>query len=203
MIDTQRIKISHFFELNKHQSARATELASSQSLKEVKEKIAQAAPGFKLPDKFYENVFESMLEKLDTVLSIDIPDLLANTWSKRKELSEYLNREIYPPDTAFTVLFRDHDFSSTHHPVLDPIISEHIKLEPITFDVDLELNVKGVILEIQDAKIMKANFGLCTGKGKIGYKGASFLEKENKLLEMWSVHWEEGIPIKREVSSIR
>ncbi|MEO1147509.1 MAG: hypothetical protein AAFY26_18155 [Cyanobacteria bacterium J06638_22] len=195
MLDTRRMTLSQFLGLEENQPARATKLASSESFKEVKERIARSAPGFNLPEGFYEKVFEAMLKKLDAVLNIDIPDLLAKAWSKRKELLEYVDREVYPPDTAFTVFFRNHDFSSTHHPVLNPIVSEKIKLEQIIFDVDLELNVKGVVLEIQDAKIKKANFGLCKGTGTIGYKGVSFLEKENELLELGSVDWGEGVAI--------
>ncbi|MEM9120229.1 MAG: hypothetical protein AAGD09_20430 [Cyanobacteria bacterium P01_F01_bin.56] len=195
-LPTQSTTLSQFFETKEAIKTKATELSNSEQFQAIKQQISEEFKGIKLPKDFYQKVFEKMLEQLDVVLSIEFDGILANAWSKRKELLEYKDREQYPPEVTFSVPLIEHTVTSTHHPALEPVIAEKVTLGKITFDVNLTLELEGVVLDVKDGHIMKMSIGSCVGKGTVGYGGIPFLGKEQEpIVFPGEMDLEEGVAI--------
>jgi hypothetical protein len=86
-------------------------VTDNETFKQIKARLQQDVKPVKfLPNtfnnEFYETVFLLVLKKLDELIAIDIPkDILAEAWSKYKDLQEYLDPEKYPPEKLFKVVF--------------------------------------------------------------------------------------------------
>jgi len=89
----------------------------------------------------------------------------------------------------------DHTIISEHTPSLQIQINE-ISLGEVQFNINLELTLKGVILKIQNGKIMEATVGSCEGKGSVSYGDFSILEKETEPIALpLTVDFGEGLSI--------
>jgi hypothetical protein len=190
------ITLSQFFGINKQQARQAEIILKSEKLKDIKQTIEEENPKNKLPDSFYDNLFEVVLTKLNELLNLDIfQDILLPAWSKHPELQEYRDPEKHPPDEIALVPLLEHAITSSHKPTIEPTIAGR-SLGEIAFEVEVEAIVKGAILEIRDAKIVKVKLGGIDASGSLGFSGVSFLEKDLASLEFpGSIDLPEGFAI--------
>lgn len=191
------LNLRQFFSLNEKQARQAEIVLKSEKLQELKNKIQKDRPKEPLPDYFYDRLFEVILTKLDSeLLNIDlIEDILLPAWSKHPELQEYRDPEKHPPGETVLVPLLEHAITSNHEPTIALSIAGQ-SLGEMTFEVEVESIVKGAILEIQDAKIVKVKLEGLDAAGSLSVSGVSFLEKDLARLELpGSIDLPEGVPI--------
>jgi hypothetical protein len=134
-------------------------------------------------------------EKIDDLLDIPIPDILGRAWKKYKELLKYTDREKYPPEVTSMVNLYDHTVKSEHNPYLEVKINEKL-IGKIDFHIVLSLAIKGILLKIQDGKIIEITTGTIKGKGTVKCEDYLILEKESETFNLpGSIDLGDGIPI--------
>lgn len=189
MSDKQTLK--HFFSIEHLTKERLSEIARSKEFHPIREKMKKAMKGVPVPAAF----LEQMLKQLSDLLHIDIRAILVSAWSKSDEFLDYIDPDKYPPDEKILVPLVEHTITSEHSPSLKSFINQ-IPIGEIKFHVDLELVLKGVILKIQNGKIMEVTVGSCDGKGEVKVGDEILLERESSPWELpGSIDLGDGIPI--------
>lgn len=193
---TDKLNLSQFFNVKGQAAKKAAKLVKSKQFQAIKEKIADKAGQVSLPSSFYENIMMLMLEKLDELLDIDIAkDIFGTAWSKHQSLLEYRDSEKYPPEQTFLVSLAEHSMKTEHAPVLEPSISGK-SLGKLEFQIEANFNIKGAVLEVQDAKILKIRLAAIEGTGTIAFMGITFFEKETEIKLPGILDLGEGIVIR-------
>jgi hypothetical protein len=132
---------------------------------------------------------------LDELLEIDLlVGVFLPAWRKHPDLQEYRDLDRHPPEETALVPLVEHSIITSHAPTIEPTLASQ-SLGEIEFEVEGEFLIKGAILEVRDAKIMKVRIGGIDGTGTLGLAGVSFLEKERNCDFMGSVTLPEGVPI--------
>jgi len=126
-------------------------------------------------------VRDVLLHKLAEALDQPLLEPLAAAWSKLDEIRGYADRDRYPPDVTALVPLLDHDIDYTQQPRVQLKLGDQL-LGTLQFDVSLRLALKGIQLEIRNARIMRVLAGSWQGVGNLGLEGKSFYE--HKLPEV-------------------
>jgi hypothetical protein len=143
----------------------------------------------------WPGVFKQIEEKIPDLLNIGIPDILLMAWNKYSILLKYLDKDKYPPDETFLVNLVDHTIKSEHHPFIEILFNEVPKTR-IDFTITISLAFKGIILKIQDGKIMEIMTGSCKAKGSVKCENLVLPEMESDSFTLpGSIKLGDGIPI--------
>jgi hypothetical protein len=172
------ITLANTFEVENEAAVRANELKQSGSFQGVKQEMAERFRGMKLPDGFYDQIFDLLVKNLGELLSNDIPtDILAETWKKRKTLLEYCDKVKYPPEKKSLVPILEHTIKTSHEPSMEVSVYEK-PIGTLAVKFDASFLVKGGMLEVQDGKINKIVAGNIEGTGKLQFMGVPVMEKK-------------------------
>ncbi len=183
--------LNHFFATKEFVENRLDKVAKNEKFKSLKKNASKVLKGVRLPTSFYV----LMIRQIGDLLNIDIQNILARGWSQYREFLQYRDQEKYPPGKPVHVPLVEHTVISEHSPSFKPVFNNMV-LGEIQFDINLEFDLKGAILKIQDGKIMSATIGSCQGKGNVEYDGFSILEVESQRLALpGSLEFGDGIPI--------
>lgn len=143
----------------------------------------------------WPDLSDEIKSKADDLLNIPIPDVLVRAWREAGILNKYTNKDEYDPEAIVFVELREHTITSNHKPHLDIEINNK-SIGKITFDVNLELTVQGIILKIQDAKIKQIRTGIVNAAGVIFCEGVEITKKESGEIQLpGTIELGEGIPI--------
>lgn len=182
--------LNTFFNTQRESTEWAASITKSQGFAQAKRLMAQELTGFQLPPSFYEQLIMKICEAMD----IEIGDILVWGWRKQREILQYRNKE-NPPGGSHKVPLIEHTLVSKHFPTIQPVINE-VPIAKLKFDITLKLKMKGVMLVIQDGKIVEVMTGTCTGNGSIAYAGFTILEKKTAPYSLpGSIPFKQGIPI--------
>lgn len=194
-MDRKQITLSQFFGLKARSIPQVSALVNSETFHNLKQKIAQENPGVTFPESFYNDLFGMMLEKLGDLLDIDLlKGVFIPAWRQHPDLQEYRDRDKHPPEETALVPLVEHSITTSHTPTIEPTLAGR-SLGEIEFEVEGEFLIKGAILEVRDAKIMKVRFGGIDGTGTLGLAGVSFLEKSGNLDISGNLDLQEAVPI--------
>ncbi|MCX6245992.1 MAG: hypothetical protein NTU98_14965 [Bacteroidetes bacterium] len=191
MNDDQKFTLNAFFSFGKESpEGKLAGAESSEKITSVKEKVLKSAGGnWPLASKNIE-------EKIGDLLNVGIPDILLGAWKKYQGVRKYLDREKYPPDESYLVSMGEHTVKSEHHPYIEIIINETFKSR-LDFEISLSLDLEGIILKIQDGKILEILTGSCKGKGIVKCENFVILEKESGSFPLpGSIKLGDGVPIR-------
>ncbi len=122
-------------------------------------------------------VRDVLLHKLAEALDEPLIEQLGGAWRKLEEIRQYADRDKYPPEVTSLVPLLEHDIDYTRHPQVQLLVEGRV-LGSLKFDVSLRLVLKGIKLEIRDARIMRVLAGSWQGVGSLGLEGKSFYEKK-------------------------
>jgi hypothetical protein len=125
---------------------------------------------------------DKILAEAGGLLDIRLLDIMSWAWKKGRELEAYRDTERYPPDKTFSVPLVEHKITSTHTPHVDIRMNDK-KVGSIHFAMNIEIAVKAMTLEIQNARIKKIHAGDCTAKGRFLCEGVLLAERESKPLD--------------------
>jgi len=138
---------------------------------------------------------DKIAAQVDTLLDSPLSDTLTKVYSESNVLAKYTDPEHYDPDEVVLVELTEHAIDSTHAPHLDIVINGQ-RIGQLTLDVALQLELKGLILKIQNARIMEINPGTCTGSGTVSFYGQTLVKKESEPVSLLGpIDLGEGIPI--------
>jgi hypothetical protein len=188
--------INQFFSISTDEEA-LTELNKNEQFKSIVSKLKGTGLSLEL---FSEELMKKLGDLLN--INIDVPIILSDAWSKHEEFTKYCDAT---PGDMFLVPLAEHTVISTHNPSLKILISGK-EVNEFKFNVELRLTLKGVELEIQDGRIMKATLGFCEGEGEVKYLGPPelpILQKEPQSIEFpASIGFGEGIPIGKSAEQV-
>jgi hypothetical protein len=136
-----------------------------------------------------------LLEAAGGLLDIPLLDVMRWAWKKGRELEAYRDTEKYPPDQTFSIPLIEHQITSTHKPYVEIRMNQKI-VGIVHFPVNIEIAIKGMKLEIQNARIKKIHAGDCKAKGSFFCEGFLLAERESNPLDLpGTVDLGEGLEI--------
>jgi hypothetical protein len=136
-----------------------------------------------------------VMEAAGNLLDIRLLDVIRRAWEKGRELEAYRDTEKYPPDKTFTASLVEHTIKSTHKPHVEIRMDEK-RVGSVHFAVNIEIAVRGVKLEIQNARIKKIKTGDFKAKGSFSCEGFLLAERETNPLDLpGTVDLGEGLEI--------
>ena len=116
-----------------------------------------------------------------TVAMLDIPlvSFLAPAWKKYREIMEFADARKYPPDETELVSLAEHTIAIKHHPYLKVTYrGKPLPNAKLTFTLQAELTLRGVILNIRDGRIVVIQAGSVSGSGELLFEDRSIIKKE-------------------------
>ncbi len=183
--------LNQFFAIKDLPKEKLSEMAKSKQFSPIKEKMSKELKGIPIPEKFFEEIFK----QLSDLLNIDIRAIILSVWSKSGEFQKYLDARNYSPDETVLVPLAEHTITSEHNPSLKSFLNK-IPLGKMTFHINIELTLKGVIAKIQNGKLWGGSIGSCAGKGSITFGDKHILEKESQpILLPATIELHDGIPL--------
>lgn len=183
--------LNQFFAIKDLPKKKLSEIVKSKEFNPIKKEMSKELKGIPIPEKF----FEEILKQLSDLLDIDIRAILLSVWGKSEEFQKYLDAHNYPPDETVLVPLAEHTITSEHNPSLKSFIDK-VPIGNMTFHINVELTLKGVIAKIQNGKLWGGSIGSCSGKGAITFGNEHILEKESQPISMpGSIDLSDGIPI--------
>jgi len=136
-----------------------------------------------LPDIAWSAFSEEIQFAFSKALDVKLIDVVIGAWSKLKQLRDYCGRKSEDPDKPFSVALAEHEVHSNHQPSVDILLGEKV-IGRIVIDVELSLNLTGIVLSIQDDHIVAIASGRFSGTGAIKYHDATLIEKKTKEYEI-------------------
>jgi hypothetical protein len=189
-MDIQRLKLSDIVDFraqqfSKDQWSRIESREALRNLRQSLNRLPGGWPGFR----------NKILEEAGGLLDIRLLDVMCWAWKKGHELEAYRDTKKYPPDKTFTVSLVEHKIKSTHKPHVEIRMNQK-KVGSVNFTVNVEITVRVMKLEIQNARIKKIRMGDWKAKGNLFCEGFLLAERESNPLDLpGTVDLGEGLQI--------
>ena len=184
--------------------APASESEGDTSLAEVRQELQT-----KLPNLKWADVSKDIDEKIDSILSCPIDEMLAGAWAKYKELQKYCDAEAYPPGKTVLAGLVKHRIEGAFTPSVVIQIAT-IDVANLELPIGLRLELEGIILKIESGRIMALQAGSLQGVGTVGFQlnmlrpklptrelFPSFEKKTPNVDLRAAIPFGKGIPIRR------
>lgn len=191
-MDIQRVTLSDVvgFRPRELSSEEWSRLESGKGVMELRRPLEET----RLPGG-WAGLRNKILAEAGGLLDIRILDVMHWAWKKGRELEVYRDTERYPPDKPFSVPLVEHKITSTHTPHVEIRVNQK-KVSTVHFAVNIEIAVRGMKLEIQNARIKKIRAGDCKAKGSFLCEGFLLAERESAPLDLpGTIDLGEGLPI--------
>lgn len=136
-------------------------------------------------------------EKLEEMFDIRLTDILATAWKDYQALLDCADPAKHKADETVSLPMVDHRIETTLSPCLEIVVGER---EPIrlTFEIACVLELKGLVLKVQDATIRALRIGSCRGQAVVKCEGISLIKRETREIDLpGRIVLARGIPIKR------
>lgn len=138
-------------------------------------------------------VAEAIQAKASELLDKDILELITDAWQKYNVLSDLAAETVSGNETALFPL-GEHAIHSELHPYLE--IRAGGGSYRLVLDVSADIELKGLMLKIEQGRIMSISSGSCQGSGEIKWKSLSLLKREFKPVQLpGRMHLGAGIPL--------
>ncbi len=184
------LTLNHFFSFVKElPQGKMAGIESGEKLSAVKERISRDLKAS------WPAISRHLEENIAPLLDIGLPDIFTGAVKKYVGLLKYLDREKYPPNESYLVSLLEHTVSSVHHPYIEIIINDNFK-KKIDFTITISLLLEGMILKIQDGKILEIFPGSCEGAGTVECEDFVILDRKSGPFKLpGSIKLGTGIPI--------
>jgi len=134
-------------------------------------------------------------QDLERMFDIRLTDVLALAWKDYWELTECADPTKHAADETISLPMVDHRIETALRPCLDVIIGARPPIR-IAFEITCEVELKGLVLKIQDATIRAICIGSCRAKGSVKCDGITVIRRETKELNLpGRIILPHGIPI--------
>lgn len=150
-------------------------------LGEEVEKVKAAV--MKHPGVAWNSVSEEIGETVEGLFKVDTVDVLCSAWSQYRDLQKYRDKNRYGPEETNLVSLARHSVRSVHRPSMEIMVND-VKLGRLEFEIDLRLDLEGVVLKIRDGKIWEIKAGRCSGKGVCKCGDVTLMSKETPKFDL-------------------
>jgi len=143
----------------------------------------------------WRDLATEIARKLEEMFDIRLTDLLASAWKDYQELTECADPTKHPADETISLPLVDHSIETSLRPCLDVTIGPQPPIR-IEFEITCGLDLKGLVLKIQDAAIQAIRVGSCRAKASVKCAGITLIQRETKELDLpGRIVLPRGIPI--------
>jgi hypothetical protein len=172
---------------------RNTALEQTKEAAELKEELSRKSKLIQ-----WSVVRDILFDKTVKMLDIPLLTFLLPAWQKYREIMEFADAEKYPPNETEVVSLAEHTIKVLHHPYLQVTYRGMVLTNArFTFTLEAELALKGVILRIQDGKIISIQAGAVKGSGELLLEEQSIIKKDFGSYELpGSIDLGDGISLR-------
>ena len=116
---------------------------------------------------------EQVLRKL---LDVPILDVIVEAWTKYQDVSNRMDQSrAHPDDIILVPPLAHYTIKSVYRPYIEVTV-DHLAVAKIEFEVSVTLKLEGVVLKIQNSRIMEIQTGSCQGTLKLALQKAVLAE---------------------------
>ena len=137
----------------------------------------------KHPRITWSGIAREVGEKVEDLLRVDVADVLSSAWSQVRKLQKFRDKNRYGPEETIFVEMARHSVRSVHRPAIEIVLND-VAVGRITFEIDLRLELEGVILKIREGKIREIEAGRCWGKGTCKCGDVTLMTKETPKFDL-------------------
>jgi hypothetical protein len=112
-------------------------------------------------------VCEEVAHVADSLLDLDVTDVLAMAWKKHADLTAAGRRTAEHPGSEELVPLATHTIRSTHRPCVDVFIDE-VKVTDVEIELALTLVLTGVLAVVRDGLLVELHGGSCDATAALG-----------------------------------
>jgi hypothetical protein len=148
-----------------------------------------------LPRLDWGDFATEIAQKLEEMFDVKLTDVLIAAWRDYEKVTECADPTKHPADETISLPLVEHAIETSLRPCLEVAIGAHPPIR-IQFTITCGLELKGVILKIQDAALRAIRVGSCRAKASVKCEGATLIQRETKELELpGRIILAHGIPI--------
>lgn len=127
---------------------------------------------------------------LDTPFAPPLQKVYANS----KLVQRFLDPDAYDPQEAVVVELAEHTVKASRSPSLDVTVNG-AAVGSLTVDIAITLDLKGLVLTVQDARIKQITPGTCVGTGTVSMYGKTLAKKVAEPIKLPALDLGAGVPI--------
>jgi len=143
----------------------------------------------------WRDLTTEIAQKLEQMFDIRLTDVLASAWKDYEALTECADPTKHPADETISLPMVEHRIETSLRPCLDVTVGAQPPIR-IAFEITCGLELKGLVLKIQDATIRAIRIGSCRAKGSVKCEGVTLIQRETKELDLpGRIVVPHGIPI--------
>jgi len=136
-------------------------------------------------------------EKLEQMFDIRLTDILAAAWKDYQALLDCADPSKHTAEETINLPMVDHRIETTLKPCLEIVVGERQPIR-LTFEIACELELKGLVAKVQDARVHALRIGSCRAKGSVKCEGVLLIKRETRELDLpGRIVLGHGISIKR------
>lgn len=140
--------------------------------KAFQDKLAEETRGIK-----WTAAMPDLGSKICDLLDIKIHEVMLTAWKKVEAVRQAIEDSKKNPDKASYLDLTEHSIDYETKPFIDVKIKS-ASVKKLTLTVNLNLQVKGFSLKVQNGAIRELQTGKCEGKGSIKYEKLLIAEKK-------------------------
>ena len=158
------------------------------------------AMGKELGKTRWKLVAKEIGKQIAGVLDFGVAEkILGPAWQRLELLQEYRDPDTHPPGETALVPLVEHSVRSAHKPHIDLLIKE-VEIGRLALEIDLSIQLEGVLLRIKDGRIWGAESGTAKGRGSLicsfADKSIYTLERKSRTFKVdTGIGFENGIAI--------
>ncbi len=146
--------------------------------------IASLKTGLVDPGRIdWRSLAGDIAQKIEAMVDIRLIDVFAAAWRDYAALAECADPAKHPPDETISLPMVEHGIETILRPCLDVVIEPQPPIR-VAFEIACELDLEGIVLKIQDARIRALSIGSCRGKASVKCEGIVLIKRETRALDI-------------------
>jgi hypothetical protein len=124
----------------------------------------------------------------DSVLDLDLGDLVVAGWRKQGQLAAAAERTAANPGTSELVELATHRVSSVHHPYVELLVND-VRVTTVNFELDLEFEIKALVATVRDGHLVSLHSGDCDLSATLTAEGIRLASRRQQFSLPVVVRW--------------
>lgn len=137
---------------------------------------AMAEASKSIPAPLRGGLTTALASAIDEVFQVPLGAVLDASWKKAAIVKDGLEATLTDPNKVVVVPLVDHKVSSKHQPHVDVMFSGKA-LHRLVFDIELQLELRGVQLQVREGRIAGLTSGECAGHGLFSMGGQQIIKR--------------------------
>src|SRR5262249_30588508 len=126
----------------------------------------------------------------------DLASVIAGAWNDFRQIREHADRTKHPAGETALVPLVDHHVETSFSPYVDIAVGSLPALR-VRFDIDFDLELRGVVARIEDAAITGFRAVSCRARAALKGEGVPLFERTRDIALPGQIGLSPGIPIAR------